>query len=179
MHEPYLQHGPWLSVGLVAVLVVACWTDWRSNRIPNWLTLAGMVLGLGLRLAEGPSALVEGSLGFGLAVLVALPAFATGVLGGGDAKLLMAVGAVLGPRNFGFAVLAIAVAGGLLALAEALRRGMLRPALALCGATLLHWVTFGRLGPVPRPLAAQKVTVPYGLAIAAGTMVWWFLGGVS
>ena len=83
MHEPYLQHGPWLSVGLVAVLVVACWTDWRSNRIPNWLTLAGMVLGLGLRLAEGPSALVEGSLGFGLAVLVALPAFATGVLGGG------------------------------------------------------------------------------------------------
>ena len=179
MHEPYLQHGPWLSAGLVAVLAVACWTDWRANRIPNWLTFTGMVLGLGLRLAEGTPALIDGALGFGLAVVVALPAFMTGVLGGGDAKLLMAVGAVLGPRDFGFAALAIALAGGVLALAEAIRRGMLRPTLALCGATLLYWVTFGRLALIRRPVAAQRVAVPYGLAIAAGTVLWWFLGGVS
>jgi prepilin peptidase CpaA len=179
MHEPFNQHGLWLSAGLVAVLAVACWTDWRENRIPNWLTLTGVVLGLGLRLAEGTPAFVDGGLGFGLALLVALSAFMTGVLGGGDAKLLMAVGSFLGPRDFGFAALAIALAGGVLALVESIRRGMLRPTLALCGATLLHWVTFGRLAQVRRPLAAQGVTLPYGLAIAAGTLLWWFLGGVS
>jgi len=179
MHEPYAQHGFGLSVGLVGVLALAAGTDLRSNRIPNWVSVAGLGLGLGLRLLEGFVPFSSGALGAGLAFLISLPAFATGVLGGGDAKLLMAVGAFLGPRDFGYAALCIALAGGLLALAESARRGVLRPTLAICGALLVQWATFGRRARSRQVATAGSLAVPYALAIAAGTLAWWFLGGVS
>lgn len=178
MHGPFAQHGLGLSVGLVGVLALAAGSDVRSNRIPNWVSVTGIALGLGLRSLEGFVPFSTGALGAGLAFLISLPAFATGVLGGGDAKLLMAVGAFLGPEDFGYAALCIALAGGLLALVESGRRGVLGRTLAFCGSTLLQWATLGRIGPVQgRPLA-QRLTVPYALAIAAGTLAWWFLGGV-
>ena len=92
------------SVLLVGVLLVACWTDLRSRRIPNWLTVGGMLAGLAVRASMGPGPVGTGILGIALAALLALPFFAMGALGGGDAKLLMAVGAAsIGPSDSGAA----------------------------------------------------------------------------
>ncbi len=160
---------------LLALLALACWTDLRSRRIPNWITVPGMLVGSVLNAVHGVAGLTGALLGVATAFLVALPFFATGVLGGGDAKLLMAVGAFFGPVQFLWAALAIAVAGGVLALAEAARRRMLGPVLASCGRLLLAWLTVG-----PRAASGfgprQPLAVPYGVAIAAGSGFWWFFG---
>ncbi len=164
-----------VGAALLAVLVVCCWTDVTARRIPNLVTVAGMLLGVGLHAVQGPRPLIGSLLGIATAGLVALPFFAAGVLGGGDGKLLMVVGSFFGPVQFLWASLAIAVAGGILALGEAARRGMLRPALASCGRLLLGWLTssprYGSALALREPLA-----VPYGVAIGMGSGFWWFFG---
>lgn len=164
-----------VGAALLAVLVVCCWTDLTTRRIPNRVTVAGMLLGVGLHALHGLGPLTGSLLGIATAGLVSLPFFAAGVLGGGDGKLLMVVGSFFGPVQFLWASLAIAVAGGILALGEAARRGMLRPVLASCGRLLLGWATFA-----PRHGSAfalrEPLAVPYGLAIGVGSGFWWFFG---
>lgn len=167
------------SVALVLMLLVASWTDIRSRRIPNWLTVGGMVAGLAVRAWMGPGLVVSGVLGIALAGLLALPFFAAGALGGGDAKLLMAVGAFMGPADLVLASLVIAVVGGLVAIIEAGRRGVLLPTLASCGSLILSWVTLGRRGGGRTVNAGERLAVPYGVAIAAGSLLWWFAGGLA
>lgn len=81
-------------------LLVAVFTDTRSRRIPNVLTFGGMGLGLivwGLR-----SEFMFAAAGIAVAFMVG---FLLWRLGGairpGDAKLMMAIGAVLGPGEVG------------------------------------------------------------------------------
>jgi prepilin peptidase CpaA len=158
----------------LTVLVLASWTDVRSRRIPNWITVVGMAAGLGFHAARGAVPLGIGALGLAAAFLVALPFFLGGALGGGDAKLLMVVGAFFGPVDFLLASLVIGVVGGALALAEAARQHRLGPLLASCGNLLLRWVT---TGPERSHSFATKqpLAVPYGVAIAAGSVFWWFI----
>src|SRR3954449_12341400 len=106
---------PFFSVGLTALLVAGAWTDYRQRRIPNWLTMSGIVLALVLRLATGPGMLIEGLIGVLLAFVLTLPLLMLGVMGGGDAKLLMAIGSFMGPRNFLWAGVLIAIVGGMMA----------------------------------------------------------------
>jgi prepilin peptidase CpaA len=167
------------SVLLVLVLLVASWTDVRSRRIPNWLTVGGLIAGLAVRAWMGPGPMVSGVLGVALAAVLALPFFAVGALGGGDAKLLMAVGAFMGPADLARASLVIAVVGGLVALIEAGRRGVLLPTLASCGSLILRWVTLGRRGGERLVVGDERLAVPYGVAIAAGSLLWWFAGGLA
>lgn len=161
----------------MAVLVVAIWTDVRSRRIPNVLTLTGMVVGVALRSVDGPSAALDGLLGAGLGLLVAIPFLALGALGGGDAKLLAAVGAFMGPARLVGALLAIAVIGGVIAIIEAGRRGRLRAVLASSVAMVGNWISLGRVGMTPTLETPNAVAIPYGVAIALGALIWWFWGG--
>lgn len=167
------------SALLVVMVVVATWTDVTARRIPNWLTVSGIAAGLAVRALIGLSPLGAGALGVLVACLLALPFFVTGALGGGDAKLLMAVGAFMGFPDILPAALAIAVVGGMVALIAAGRRGVLAPTLASCGHLILSWVTLGRRGrrSVGGVATGERLAVPYGVAIAAGSLVWWFAGG--
>jgi Flp pilus assembly protein protease CpaA len=72
----------WITTGVfVTILLVAAVLDVRTNRIPNALTLGGLISGLLLRAWGGADALAHGVLGAGLALLVALPFFAVRALG--------------------------------------------------------------------------------------------------
>jgi prepilin peptidase CpaA len=155
---------------VVMIMLTGAWLDIRTRRIPNWLTLSAVVAALGLRVLVGGSALLDGVLGLGLAFALLLPLFAMGGLGGGDAKLLMAAGAFLGPKGFVVALLATALVGGLMSVVHAARKGVIVPALLNTGGLLKYVVTAGRSGERTTLATPGALSVPYGVAIAAGTL---------
>ena len=105
------------------VVVASAVTDFATRKIPNIISLGGIVTGLAIHTATGA---VDGfggaarGLGFALLGLftVSIAPFIfwkRGEMGGGDVKLLAAVGALLGPV-IGFDVLAFTFAASLLVL---------------------------------------------------------------
>ena len=163
------------SVALTAVAVTATWHDFRSRRIPNALVLGGLAAALAVRMMVGVPSLLEGLLGAGIGLALGLVLFAAGAFGGGDGKLLMVVGAFLGPVRFGVALVVIALLGGVLALVEAVRRGVILPALWRTGEAGKYLVSFGRAGSRPRVADAGAISVPYGAAISGGALLTWYL----
>jgi prepilin peptidase CpaA len=151
-----------LSLGLTVAVV----TDMRTRRIPNWLT--GAIAGGGFGLAFGGGGVTpwQAALGLLLGLALMLPGHVIGATGAGDVKLMAAVGAFLGPGLVFRAFLYSALAGGVLALAVAARRGLLTD--TVLGASRL----------LTAPAAARDTIVAadrrnrfaYGPAIAAGTL---------
>ncbi|HEX8276627.1 MAG TPA: prepilin peptidase [Longimicrobiaceae bacterium] len=156
---------------LVVLVVIAAASDLRTRRIPNLLTVGGFVLALALRAPLGGSALADGFLGAGAALLLGVPLFAMRALGGGDVKLLAAVGAFAGWSGLLPTLAAIGIMGGVLGLVEAVRRGVLRQVLANTGRLALSLATFARYGVRTDLRSPAAITVPYGVAIAAGAIV--------
>lgn len=72
-----------IEVCLFLFLAVAVITDLKSNRIPNWLLLIGLVVGL-----LTTEHLIESILGSFLIILIFFPLFRLGVLGAGDIKCM-------------------------------------------------------------------------------------------
>jgi prepilin peptidase CpaA len=173
MAGPGLPLGP-MSIALTAMMLAAAFFDFRSRRIPNALTLSGFVIAIVLRFIAGPGAGIDGLMGAILAFVLCLPFFVLGVLGGGDAKLLIATGAFMGPRDLLPALLIIASIGGIIAGLDAARRGILLPVLYNCGDIIKSWATLGRRGSNRSLATAGALAIPYGVAIALGTLVWWF-----
>ena len=170
----------WLLSGVMfVVLGLSVWFDVTEERIPNWLTLSGLVSSLALRGMLGPEALwvgfLGGALGFALGVLL----FAAGAMGAGDGKLLTAVGAALGIDTFLLCLPLIGAFGGLLALAMTIRRRTIFATLLRFRALLIYVVSFGRLGERSTLDTPGAVTVPYGLAVAAGAAMAWLGWGLT
>jgi prepilin peptidase CpaA len=163
-----------MSVALSALMLAAAFFDVRTRRIPNALTLSGFAVAIALRLTAGPGAGIDGVVGAILAFVLCLPFFVMGVLGGGDAKLLMALGGFMGPRDLLMAMLVIASLGGVIGAIDALRKGILLPVLYNCGDIIKHWATLGRRGSNRSLTTAGALAIPYGVAIAAGSLIWWF-----
>jgi prepilin peptidase CpaA len=113
----------------IAVSTFACATDIRTGRIPNWLTLPAICLGIAMHgTLGGRAGIIESLLGLlaGAAVPSILYRSTQGrAIGGGDVKLFAALGALLGPMRglevqlgaFGclalFAIVALAYRGRL------------------------------------------------------------------
>jgi prepilin peptidase CpaA len=163
------------TLSIVALAVLAAWTDIRTRRIPNVLTVTGFVVALSIRALGGLDVFTAGLLGAGLAFGLALPLFLVRGLGAGDVKLLAACGAFLGPRRLLTALLVTAVAGGLMALVAILRRGALIQTLRNCRDIIVGAFTPRRRAELPTLASPGAITVPYGVAIALGAIVAWFL----
>jgi prepilin peptidase CpaA len=165
------------TVTFMALLGYAAWTDVRTRRIPNRLTLGTMFAGLVLGSIAGLDSLAQSVLGAGLGLTLAVVLFGLGAMGGGDGKLLIGVGAFFGYERFVGALLLIAVLGGLLGVFEAVRRGVILPAVLNARGMIRRWLTLGRRGERRTLESPGAVTVPYGIAIVTGSVVWWFWGG--
>jgi len=171
----------WMGVALCVVALAAAWFDVRERRLPNLLTVSALAVALLLRVPGGFGALGEGALGALLGFGLALPFFLVGGLGGGDVKLLTAVGGFLGPDNLWFALLVMALVGGVMAIGVIIKHRAF-------GQTAINLrAIFMNLGPgmftgwkgteskAPITLETEGVlTVPYGVAIAAGALASWF-----
>jgi len=84
------------AIAIVASLVAA-YTDARTGRIPNWLTVPLLFAGPLLSLAStGMPGFLLSLLGLLLCGLAPLLLFARNAMGGGDVKLFAALGGLLG-----------------------------------------------------------------------------------
>jgi prepilin peptidase CpaA len=107
-----------LKLALITLVVTAGIWDLRTRKIPNWLNLSGVILGVGLNtLISQGTGLKLSLLGFGLALLVYLPLFSIRAMGAGDAKLMAAVGSMAGPHDWFIIFLLTAILGGVASLA--------------------------------------------------------------
>ncbi|MGH9409203.1 MAG: A24 family peptidase [Vicinamibacterales bacterium] len=156
---------------LILGLAIAVVIDVRSRRIPNWLT--GAIAGAGFGLAAGGAAVTPGQAALGLFAGLGLmmPGHLIGATGAGDVKLMAAIGTVVGP-SFVFRVfLYSAVAGGVLALVVAARRGIVAATVRSAG----HLIVAPREARARVESPARVNRFAYGPAIAAGTFAALFL----
>lgn len=155
-----------MTLTLAILLTLAALCDVRSHRIPNPLVLAGLALGLaGHGWRGGGPGLLLSLEGVAVAALALLP-YALGGLGAGDVKLLGAVGALMGPLFLLWTLPGTILAGALLALAWAARRGVLRETVhnTLLGLHLLRaGASVGALAS-----ASRAGRMPLAPAIALG-----------
>src|SRR2546430_11658251 len=109
-----MKDGVWILAALLAA--VAGWTDWRSRRIPNWLTISGLCVGIAANsLAWGLRGTKDALLGAGLGLALLLPLVLIRSLGGGDWKLAGAVGAFTGPHHLIYVLVFSALVAGVMA----------------------------------------------------------------
>jgi prepilin peptidase CpaA len=154
-----------------ACLVLAAVTDFRHRIIPNALVAAVMISGLALRSLDGPIQLtLSALLCVGVIGLLGLLACFF-VIGWGDVKLLGAVTLLVPPRHSATLLLAVAIAGGLLACVYLVMRHMVHgqdPSLH----RLSRPVRRGLTGVFDREKhrIRESASMPYAVAILAGVV---------
>ncbi len=86
---------PIVQVLLLLLVIPAALYDSRQRRVPNWLALAGLLLGIGLNsfLYES-TGLLTSLKGLGVAFLIYFPLYLLRAMGAGDVKLMAAIGAI-------------------------------------------------------------------------------------
>ena len=154
-------------VVLAAVLTVAVYVELKENRIPNWLTLSGMALGLLIGYWQGTpvfwSSLGGLAIGFGFLFIF----YVFGGVGGGDVKLMGAAGALMGANLIKPAIFYTAALGAFLAVMIVIWRKDFWVRLGLGLRRLAFW----RKATEAPAVQSAPVIVPYGLAIAAGCLL--------
>jgi prepilin peptidase CpaA len=159
-------------IGALALCAAAVVWDVRTRRIPNLLTLGGALAGLALHTSTlGLPGVWHSFSGWLVGCALFFPFFALGGMGAGDVKFLAAMGAWLGPSMAVFVALYAGIAGGGMAIVASVARGYFTQMCTNLWGLLMFWRVAG-LQPMPGltlPTAASP-RLPYGLAIAAGTV---------
>lgn len=151
---------PLIAFSLLLLLALAVTGDLREHRIPNWLSLGGVAVAVGLHsVIRGADGAADALQGAAVGGLLLLPLWLLRGLAAGDVKLLAAVGAHLGPALAALAGLATLIAGGLIALLVVLRRRYRQSPGSASGAA------------VAADTESAARTFPYAPAIAVGSLV--------
>jgi prepilin peptidase CpaA len=162
------------QVVLALVVIVAAVYDVRFRRIPNWLVLSALVLGIGLNTFLFEWSGLRFSLkGLGLGLVVYFPLYLLRGMGAGDVKLMAAIGSIVGAANWFGIFLITALLGGLLAIILLVGRGKLRSSLWNVGFLIQ------KLSTLQAPYAREELDIsspksmklPHGLVIACGSLL--------
>jgi prepilin peptidase CpaA len=161
-----------IQTALIGLVSAAAWTDLRTRRIPNWITVSGAAAGLVLHVFYGgiPGA-VQSVAGAALGLAIFLGLYAAGGMGAGDVKLFGAVGAFAGPQSLVLVFVCTGLLGGIAGVALALYRGRLQQTLERTREVFLNmgrmrWQQLRTSSEAPNSLR-----LPYGAVIAGGTLL--------
>jgi prepilin peptidase CpaA len=168
-----------LEMILLALVLAAALYDVRYRRIPNWISVVGVVSGLAMNtfLAyDSPSrwsGLVTSLEGMGLGFGVYFLLYLLRAMGAGDTKLMAAVGAVVGPAAWFGIFLVTAVIGGAMSLILITIRGRVKKTFWNLG-FILSEMKSGRPAYLRREeldvKSPKSVGLPHGAVIAIGTI---------
>jgi len=155
------------------MICLAVTIDIRSNRIPNWISLSTLILGLSTQLViNGSDGLIFSLGGVALGFICFFPFYLKRGMGAGDVKLMAVIGSFLG---FKFTLLAVAytlIFGGVMGILIILNKGktkiLLRRYWNMASITLATRKVFYIPPPENDPGHSRFA---YALAIAGGTCV--------
>lgn len=165
-----------LNFTLLATAGLAALFDIRERRIPNWIILFALIVGLLLGAFQSSTQFIFNVTGFFAGILALMIPFAFGWMGAGDVKFFAAVGALLGyktlPRVFFYSCI---VAGIIALIAMALgqvRQISFKNFWNDCKFMFLSL----RIGlPNSTTFDSSRYSVPWGVAIGAGTIMAYYL----
>jgi len=156
----------------VALALIAGWTDWRSRRIPNWLTIPGFLIGIGANvLASGMLGLKTSLVGAGLGLLVLLPFVFLRSLGAGDWKLAGALGAFVGWGVLVDLLMGSVLVAGVMALGLVIYKRKFMETMRNIGRIFSSLIMFRMPAAEISLDNPQSLKVPYGVALALTTVV--------
>lgn len=156
------------------VVAVAAYFDIRWRRIPNWLTLSAVLLGLALNWFL-PQGLGLGRAGIGIVVgfVMYFPLYLLKGMGAGDVKLAAGIGALVGGWNCLVIILVAACFSSVAGLMIAASKGRFRRTLINVG------FIFSELAALRLPHLTRKeidihneaaIRLPHGVSLAIGTV---------
>lgn len=174
------------AVTLTAFVVIISLFDLRARRIPNFLVFPAILIGLSLHLLwHGWAGLLFALKGCGAGFLLLFIPYLLGrtsgvkTMGAGDVKFLAAIGAFTGATDVFRALLASLLCYPLLAAIPVIRAGKLRVTWLRFRRVLLNF--FGFFVPSFKLYAIRldtqddksiaSATTPFGVALAAGTLI--------
>jgi prepilin peptidase CpaA len=158
---------PVILAGAVLLSLVAAATDLRSRRIPNWLTVPGLLIGVAANTALGGwSGLKASVLGATVGLALLLPFVLLRSLGAGDWKLAGALGAFAGPGGLVNLLLGSVLVAGVMAMALVIYKRRTRETIRNIGHILVSLVTFRLPGERVSLDNPESLKVPYGVALA-------------
>jgi prepilin peptidase CpaA len=158
---------PIILGGALLLSVVAGWTDLRNRRIPNWLTIPGLVAGVAANtFVSGKSGLVSSLIGALVGLGLLLPFVLLRSLGAGDWKLAGALGAFAGRELLIDLLIGSVFVAGVMAMALIIYKGRVRQSLRNIGHILVSLVTFQLPGARVSLDNPDSLKVPYGVALA-------------
>src|SRR5437667_1468535 len=159
------------NIVVIALVLIAAWSDIRTRRIPNSITVSGAIGGLVLNsFYGGIHGTVQSLAGAALGVTIFLALYSTGGMGAGDVKLFGAVGAFAGPQALILVFVFTGLLGGIAGVALALWRGRLRQTFSRSGEILMG-VSRLRWHQVRAAAGPDSLRLPYGAVIAGGTLL--------
>lgn len=173
------------GVILVVLLCLAVWCDAQRGRIPNVLTIGGVVAGLCVSLMPGNIGAWEALGGLAIGLVALLPLYAVRAMGAADVKLMAAAGSLLGAQGALAAAIYTLALGGLLAIGIAWKAHVVREVFSHL--RFFAYASAARLAngalPQARDVPLTGTRAPYALAIAGGVLMqqltWLWLKGAA
>lgn len=152
---------------------VAGWIDFRTQRIPNWLTVSGALLGIVVNTVDaGAHGLYISLQGMFLALLCLLPMVLLRAMGAGDWKLMAALGAILGPRMMLMVLVGAIFVSGFMALVMVIRAGRIKETFINMLVLVQGFLSFGlRSFPDINLDNPELMKVPFGVAVGLATVL--------
>ena len=164
---------PATAVLLAVIVILAAIWDLRWRRIPNWLTLAGLVLGIAMSWFLGYPGLGSSLQGLGVAFAIYFILYLLRGMGAGDVKLMAAVGATAGLANWLGIFFLTAMVGGVTGILMVVTKGRFR-ATAFNMLRIVGSLGRGRAPYKDNPdldiASGTALRLPHGVMIAFGTL---------
>jgi prepilin peptidase CpaA len=163
-----------VTIFLAVLLIASAIIDLKIQKIPNLLTLPGMLIALGYHSTmNGLEGFLFSAGGIGVGISLLIIPYLMGGMGAGDAKLMGAIGGFIGVKAAFYAFFIIAAVGGIYALIIVViyrsnSDGFLRKQFD----TLLNLILLQKYVPDIEERENSRPKLCYGLAIALGTGIY-------